>query len=88
MLVGNVLIGSSAIAIARNKEGMFSWGDIILPFATISVIVARYYDISKSGGLTATGKQATLAQWRRYAAIISAVAIALWIGAHLLAWLS
>ena len=86
MFVGNALIGSSAIVIAKNRDGLFSWGDIILPLAAISVIVARYYDVARFRGLTATGKQATPSQWRRYAVIISAVAIVLWIAAHLLAW--
>jgi hypothetical protein len=50
----------------------------------ISVIVARYLDISRFGGGTVDGDPATMGHWRRHALGLVPVAVALWLGARFL----
>ena len=85
MLVGNGLLAGAAIAIAQGRGFRLGMADAILWAAVAAMLAARYVDIQRMGGQTASGSPATMAHWRRYAVILPLVAATIWGLAHLLA---
>ena len=86
-LAGNVAMISLASGIAHQKGVFLSsldawfWGVIAV------MIVARYVDIARLEGQTASGQPATLRTWRRYVLWLGVVALGIWGAAHGLAML-
>jgi hypothetical protein len=82
MLLGNAALVAAAKVIADTQDRFLSWADgLFWAVATVTVTL-RYLDVHRFGGLTASGRPATPAGWRRYAAIYLPVAAALWGVAH------
>jgi hypothetical protein len=82
MMAGHALLALSAVFIAQNRVQFLSLADGVFAFALALSIVARYVDVTRFGGKTAGGEPATVAQWRRYAILLSLVAGLLWAAAH------
>jgi len=82
MPVGHVAILVAAMAILRSREWFLSWADGFFWAAVAGTLAVRYVDIARFGGMTAAGKPATKATWRRYALILLGGAAALWAAAH------
>jgi hypothetical protein len=86
MGAGNVALMIAAIAIWKNREGLFSVADAIFWALAAIVLGVRYLDIRKFGGRTADGAApATMAHWRRYALLLIGVCLLLWTLAHVAA---
>lgn len=85
MFVGNVLLVLCAIAIAQRGRSL-SWVDAAFWALIASLLGLRYLDIARMGGQTATGQPASMSHWRRYVAFLLVFALALWFGAHAVAW--
>jgi hypothetical protein len=82
MLVGNGILALCAVAIAAGTA-VFGATDLLYWLTVVCLLGARYADIRYLGGKTADGEPATMAHWRRYAVILGAVSVAIWIVAHL-----
>ncbi len=82
MLLGNGLLALCALAIAAGTTP-FSAADVLYWLTVVCLLAARYVDIRYLKGRTAEGAPATMAHWRRYAMVLSAVSAVVWIGAHL-----
>jgi len=84
MAVGNLILVFSAIGIGQ-RSGGFALAplDAVFWAAAFSMPALRYVDIRYWEGETADNRPATMADWRRYSALVLAVSLLLWLGAHL-----
>jgi hypothetical protein len=78
MLIGPATAIISLLVIFQNRQGGFSSADAALWCVVFACIAVRYLDVSRLNGLTATGKPASLVDWRRYSLILLLVALVLW----------
>ncbi|GAB6165312.1 hypothetical protein JCM19992_13120 [Thermostilla marina] len=81
MVVGYLIAVICGVSII-NHHGSFSVVDVVYWAAVAGIIVARYVDVVKFQGTRTDGKPATLADWKRHAAINVAVAIVGWAVIH------
>ena len=89
MFLGNAVFVFSAIYIGVGGRGWrLSLVDVVFWAATVSLLVARFLDISWYRGMTSTGEPATMAHWRSYAVRLLLLAVALWVGAHFVSQIS
>jgi hypothetical protein len=86
MTFGNVLLLACAYGITMHQTSLLSIADVLYWAMVGSLLAARYVDIRYLQGTTADGDPATLAHWRRYAAIVGVVSAILWLGAHTVAY--
>ncbi len=86
MLFGNIALIASAISIAKHKGGFLSYADLVFWIIVGALIWVRYIDITKMGGLTASEKPASLADWRRYIQYLGIFALVLWGVVHTIAY--
>ena len=83
MAVGNAVFLFSALYLAMAGRGWrLSVLDIVFWAAVVSLLFARFLDVSWYRGATSTGEPATMAHWRRYAVRLLVISVALWVGAH------
>lgn len=82
-LFGVIGLVFCALFIAQNERGLIA--DLALGLLTLVLIAARYADIRFLSGETMDNKPATMKQWRRYAALMIAVAAGLFILAKIIA---
>jgi hypothetical protein len=64
------------------QKGTFSHLDIIFWLVVVSMVLLRYYDITRLEGLTAESEPANLGHWRRYAILLVLISAALWALTH------
>lgn len=83
MGVGNLAIALCLIGIFREKSPVPDALDAIYLVAVIATLAARYVDIVRFGGTTSEGQPATLADWRRHALLLGAIAAVAWLTARL-----
>ena len=87
MVFGNIALVIAVVSILRKQELAFSIADVAL-WAIVGVMVAaRWLDVTRLNGLTAAGRRATLADWRRYAMLLTGGALALWALGHGWVWM-
>lgn len=84
MLVGNGLLAFCALVIAANQTSFLSAADALYWITVGCLLAARYTDVRYLGGRTSEGTPATMADWRRYAIVLAAASIVVWIVAHLM----
>jgi hypothetical protein len=82
MLLGNAVLGLSAVLIFRNTTGFFHTADAIFWITVAGLVLLRYIDIRFLNGLTAAGAPASARHWVRYVIILSACSVAVWTFAH------
>ncbi len=80
MAFGNAALVLLAVMILQRNA--FSRLDLAFWALAAALIVIRYLDITRLNGLTANGEPASLAHWRRYAALVLVVSTAIWLLAH------
>ncbi len=88
MGIGNFALIITAVLAGRQAAPSLLDGIYVL--VALSLILARYVDVSRFGGQTTNGDPATLRDWRRHVAILVPVAAALWWAArfaHAQKWL-
>ena len=81
MLLGYGILGLIGALIAKSGP-LLSARDLAFWAVAISVIAVRYVDVAYLHGTTAEGEPSTIAHWRRYASILTIIAIAVWAAAH------
>jgi hypothetical protein len=86
MLVGNLLLLAAAYAITQSPR-LLGPADAFFWLAFGSLLAARYADVKHFQGRTAEGEPATMADWRRYAALLGGISLGVWLVAHLVAHL-
>jgi hypothetical protein len=83
LMVGNLILVLAAIGIAQNPSGFAPTGrDAIFWAAALALVAVRYVDIRYLYGKTADNRPASLSDWRRYAAAVLGISLAMWIAAH------
>ena len=83
MLVGNLAGFLAAIQIAKGTGRSLSAADAALGIIVAVMLLARYIDIARFNGQTATGQSAaTMRHWRRYALLLPLTWLAFWGMAH------
>lgn len=70
MLVGNAIVFGSLATIVVNEIAFPSTLDLVVWLGVVLTIAARWVDITRRQGMTASGEPATLAHWRRHAVIL------------------
>ena len=85
MFLGNFALVILAALIASHSQRPFSPSDILFWSVVVLMIALRYVDIRYLKGSTATLQPATMAHWRRYAALVLGVSLFIWALAHLTA---
>ena len=85
LIAGNAVLLLAARSIAIGGGLLLTWADAVFWLAAGAMLAARYVDVTRFGGCTASGKPATLAHWRRYALLLCGGALAVWIVAHAIA---
>ena len=89
MFLGNAVFLFSGLYIAVGGRGWrLSLVDVVFWAATVSLLFARFLDISWYRGSTSTGEPTTMAHWRRYAVLLLVISVALWVGAHFVSRIS
>jgi hypothetical protein len=86
MLFGNLILFISIIFIAQYRKGVFHAADVVFWITAGVLILARYLDIKLWGGVTGTGKPASMADWRRYVVTLLGCCTAAWLLFHLIAY--
>ncbi len=89
MILGNLALFFCAYFIASKPSTgkvQLSVFDAIYAAAALALILARYIDVRSCGGTTASGKPATMANFRRYAVILVIASAAVWAGAHAISY--
>jgi hypothetical protein len=86
MGAGNIALLYFFLMLARRPAGeaFLSWVDGAFWGTVAALIVIRYIDITKLGGLTASNDKATTGTWWRYSLLLGIVAGAVWGAGHLL----
>lgn len=84
MLVANAALLVCLKFIQSNHGSLLSWADAIFWAVAALGVGLRYVDVKKLQGRTATGKPATLSDWRRYSLILLGICAVAWLAAH--AW--
>ncbi len=87
MFFGNLSLVFSAIFIFQKGGGFFQWADGFFWMALASLVLVRYVDIRFLDGCTATGGYASVKDWIRYAALLTACSAAVWMRAHVAGYL-
>jgi hypothetical protein len=88
MLGGIAILLYSSLWIALESDSArLSAVDVVFGVGLSATILARYLDLRFYSGTTGTGEPATMADWRRYAALLAVTGIAAWGVAHGVAWL-
>jgi hypothetical protein len=82
MLFGNVVLAFSLVFIFRHEGGFFHPADWVFWIAVAVLILVRYLDVKLWDGQTATGRYASLSDWRRYVVFLLACSAVLWGIAH------
>lgn len=85
MLVGHGILYLSLVLIATRHAPLPSYLDAIAGAAVLAMIGARRLDIVRFGGRTVQDEPATVADWRRFALLLTGVAAASWLLAHFVA---
>jgi len=70
MFVGNAAVYASLAVIAMGDAEFPSSLDAVVWVAVALTLGARWLDITRWEGKTASGEPATLAHWRRYAVVV------------------
>ncbi len=78
MAMGNFILGISSVSILQHKGAMFHVADVVFWITVPSLILVRYLDIRLWDGQTAIGTPATMAHWRKYAALLLICSTAIW----------
>jgi hypothetical protein len=88
MILGNLILVLVAAAIWRNSSALsLSLADLVYWALVASLIAVRYLDIRHFGGKTSDGERAaTMTDWIRYASIVVAVTLVVWLVLHAAAW--
>jgi len=82
---GWLILLLSAYSISQNKIGFAATGDWFYWPVALAMLAARYLDIVKYDGRTASGKPTDISHWKRYALILAVASLAVWTLAHLAA---
>lgn len=81
MLGGFIIVFVLAVSMMRHDTPLVSWESLGVWLAALSMIVVRYVNIVRFGGLTADGERATLQDLIGYAAGTLAFTAAVWVWA-------
>jgi hypothetical protein len=91
MAAGNAALAFLLVFISQQQGLALSWRDAAYWGVVAAQLAARMADIRWFDGRTTEGEPATMALWRRWALLLAAISLALWVLAHLVAsagWLS
>jgi hypothetical protein len=91
MAAGNAILAFLLIFIAQQQGATLSWRDAAYWGIVASLLGVRMVDIRWLDGRTTEGEPATMALWRRWAMLLAAISLVLWVLAHLVAslgWLT
>lgn len=80
MVVGTMLLVSLAMSIASRPVWTFGVRDVLFWLSAIGTGLVRYVDVVKLKGQTARGDDATLADLRKYLAMLALTSCAMWLG--------
>jgi hypothetical protein len=83
MLGGNAVLALLALGIAQPGPERTLIADVAFWVVATSLVLVRYLDIKLLGGAAASGEAASFGDWRRYSTWLLLVALAVWVGAHL-----
>ncbi|TFH40572.1 MAG: hypothetical protein E4H01_16360 [Lysobacterales bacterium] len=87
LMFGNVLLMALAIAIAeRQSAGFLTVVDAAFWTLVGGLALARYVDITRMKGQTASGEPATIGHWRRYLVTLLPLSVVVWGAAHAVAY--
>lgn len=86
MFLGNMALGMSAIKIIGNHVTWFSLADVVYGTTIPLLIGARYVDIARYQGATATGEPATIKHWIRYTVSLTLISATVWVASHAVAY--
>ena len=87
MLLGNFILMICSANIIMGERSSARTSDIIFWSAVAAMIIVRFLDIKFLGGLTATGKPASISHWRKYVIVVVLCSAALWAAAHAVVFL-
>lgn len=80
MLLGNIILAMTAYNIAILHDSGFAVTASIVIWVTVAAMLgARYLDIKRFRGQTASGEPATMTNWRRYAIALVGIWLVVWI---------
>ncbi|MCC7385536.1 MAG: hypothetical protein IT384_27040 [Deltaproteobacteria bacterium] len=82
MIGGGGALAITAILIAAETDGRPSVRDAVAGGLALSMLAARYLDISRFAGSTADGERATMSHYRKYAIKVVVVSLLALGGAH------
>ncbi|MBI1852968.1 MAG: hypothetical protein HYR85_21715 [Planctomycetes bacterium] len=83
-LLGPLVLGGIAVAIATRPRGWFTWIDAAFAAGVFLVLAARTVDQHAGTATTAAGRRATTVDFRRFCIVLTAGAAVAWIAAHLI----
>lgn len=84
ILLGPMVAGLIAVGIATRGGGWLTLLDGLFAAAVAWIILGRWFDQRRGSAMLTTGERATDRQFRRYLAVLLAVAGAAWLAANVL----
>jgi hypothetical protein len=83
MGAGNLILVLCAIGVTQQHNGFaITAMDALFWGTALCLLAVRYADIRYLGGETADGRSASMSDWRRYAAAVFGISLAMWLVAH------
>lgn len=86
MLLGNAVLIITAIKITQEHQQLLSIADAVFWVVVAGVALARYLDVHRFHGQTASGQPTTPAGFQRYLVLLGAFALLVWFVAHAVAY--
>ncbi len=83
MMVGHAVLAVLAMSLFKSGQEIGSWTDLAYLANVTGLLAVRYLDITRLGGSTADGQEASLTTWRRFAAAAVGFWTLVWIVVHL-----
>ena len=85
LLAGNIGLAILGALISKQAPWTFSTLDGLFWGLVVALLAARYFDITRFGGLTASNEPANTGHWVRYAIKLVVISALLWVGAQCVA---
>ncbi len=82
LLAGNAGLAILAALISKGARWTFTMLDGVFWGLVATLLLARYFDIARFGGLTVNNEPANTGHWVRYAIKLVIIAALLWVGAQ------
>lgn len=82
LIWGNAAMLFAAGFVGKQPTWSYTLTDVVFWALVVALLIARFLDIQRFGGLTANTEPATLGHWYRYAPKLVGISAVIWVAAQ------